>query len=106
MDALLCFSDSVYEKLSSMGFEPAVRPPEPAQACPLPRPAMRPALVPAELSAQAMIRGSYRIAQSWQLVEAKKSACAVRLLACSASLGVVPLGMLRSLDGRGIARDG
>jgi hypothetical protein len=51
-----------------------------------------------------MIRGSYGMTQSWQLVEANKSAAA-RLLACSASLGVVPLGMLRSLDGRGIARD-
>jgi hypothetical protein len=43
------FSDPVYEKLSAMGLEPAVRPPQPAQACPLAPPAMRPAIVSAVL---------------------------------------------------------
>jgi hypothetical protein len=53
-----------------------------------------------------MIRGSYRLTQSWQLVEANKSARAARSLVCSVSVGVVQVGMLGSLGGRGVARDG
>jgi hypothetical protein len=52
----------------------------------------------------AMIRGSYRLTQSWQLAETNKSAAA-RLLVCSTSLGVVQVGMLWSLRERGVARD-
>ena len=43
------FSDPVYEKLSAMGLDPAVRQPQPPRACPLARRAMRPAIVPAVL---------------------------------------------------------
>jgi hypothetical protein len=43
------FSEPVYEKLSPMGLEPAVGQPQPARACPLARPAMRRAIVPAVL---------------------------------------------------------
>ena len=52
-----------------------------------------------------MIRGSYRTTQSWQLAETNKSARAARLLVCSASLGVVQVGMLGSLRERGVAGD-
>jgi hypothetical protein len=53
-----------------------------------------------------MIRGSYRMTQSWQLAEMDKSARAAPLLVCSASLGVVQVDMLRSLRERGVAPDG
>jgi hypothetical protein len=52
-----------------------------------------------------MIRGSYRLTQSWQLAETNKSAAA-RLLVCSTSLGVVQVDRLGSLRERGVARDG
>jgi hypothetical protein len=53
-----------------------------------------------------MMRGSYRMTQPWQLVEANKSARAARSLVCSVSLGVVQVDRLGSLGERGVARDG
>ena len=52
-----------------------------------------------------MIRGSYRVTQSWQLVEMNKSARTAPLLVRSANLDVVRVGMLRSLRERGVAPD-
>jgi hypothetical protein len=53
-----------------------------------------------------MIRGSYRMTQSRQPGETNKSACAARLRVCSASLGVVAVGLMRSLCERGVALSG
>jgi hypothetical protein len=58
---------------------------------------------PGDAEVHAMMRGSYRSAQSWQLAETNKSARAARLLVCRASLGVVQGGMLRSPLERGVA---
>jgi hypothetical protein len=61
---------------------------------------MPPAIVP---EGHAMIRGSYRTTQSWQLVEMNKSARTAPLLVRSANLDVVRVGMLRSLRERRVA---
>jgi hypothetical protein len=99
------FSEPVYEKLSS--HEPRTRCSTAAASAGVSVGAPGDAASHCSCGAEvhAMIRGSYRMTQPWQLVEANKSARAARSLVCSASLGVVPLGMLRSLGERGVARD-
>jgi hypothetical protein len=95
------FSEPVYEKLSS--HEPRTRCSTAAASAGVsvgaPGDAASHCLRGAE--EHAMIRGSYRATQSWQLVETNTSARAARLLAYSASLGVVQVDMLGSLRERG-----